>query len=158
METRVGIIVTSANLDKVLPAFHLATTSASMGIETAMFFASYGINVIHKEKIDRLPISIDGAILIASNNKDLQTENIFELVQKTTEAFKGNLEKNKIPTLSNLVSMAIDLGVKLFPCQNAIKSMGLEKNQLINGIEDPVGAATFIQYINSADKPLIFNF
>jgi len=43
MSIRLGIIVVSGTLDKVLPAFMLANTSASMGIETGMFFSFYGI-------------------------------------------------------------------------------------------------------------------
>ncbi len=158
MKTRVGIILTSGNLDKVLPAFHLATTSASMGLETGMFFASYGINVLHKENVKNLPLSIDGAVMMGMKNSELLEKSLKEVIAISTEMFKKNLESNKIPPLDKMVQMAIDLGVKLFPCQNAIKSMGIDKSDLFDGIEEPVGAATFLQYINSAEKPLIFTF
>jgi len=158
MKSRVGIILTSGNLDKVMPAFHLATTSASMGIESGIFFASYGINVLHKENVKHLPLSLDGAVMLGMKNPELLDKSLREVVQLSTEMFKERLKQNKVPPLEEMVKMAIDLGVKLFPCQNAVKSMGFDKSDLFEGIEEPVGAAAFLQYINSAEKPLIFNF
>jgi len=57
MATRVGIIVLSGTLDKVLPAFILSTTAAAMGMEVGMFFSFYGMAVLHKEKNKNLKVS-----------------------------------------------------------------------------------------------------
>ena len=41
-----------------------------------------------------------------------------------------------------LLEMAKDLGVKLVPCQMTMDLMGLAREDLIDGIEEPAGAAT----------------
>ena len=45
------LVVFSGDLDKVLAAFILATTAASMGMETKMFFTFWGLNVLRKKKL-----------------------------------------------------------------------------------------------------------
>jgi peroxiredoxin family protein len=41
-----------------------------------------------------------------------------------------------------LLEAARDLGVRLVPCQMTMDLMGLTKDDLIEGIEEPAGAAT----------------
>lgn len=158
MSTKVGIIVISGNIDKVLPAFMLANTSSAMGFETGMFFSFYGINVIHKGRKNNLKISLDGATSIALQIPDLQNLSNIELVNKSTEIMGDMLKDNKVPSIDDLINQAISLGVKIYPCQTAMQIFGIKKEDLIDGIENPVGAATFLNYINSADKPIVMNF
>ncbi len=158
MSTKVGIIVLSGNIDKVLPAFMLANTSASMGLETGMFFSFYGINVLHKENVKNLNISTDGARFFA--NFDTQLQNLSEpkLIEETTKMLTDILTQNKMPSIEDLVKQAVDLGVKLYPCNNAMKLFNLKQEELIEGVEKPVGASTFLNFVNSGDKAIVMNF
>ncbi len=158
MSVKVGIIVISGNIDKVLPAFMLANTSIAMGFETGMFFSFYGINVIHKERKNNLKVSLDGASSIALQIPELQNISNVELLERSTEIIGKMLKDNKIPSIDDLINQALSLGVKIFPCQTAMQIFGIKKDDLINGTENPVGAATFLNYINSADKPIVMNF
>jgi len=47
---KMNIVVFSGDMDKVLAAFILATTCASMGMEVSMFFTFWGLNVLRKKK------------------------------------------------------------------------------------------------------------
>ena len=158
MATKVGIIVLSGNIDRVLPAFMLANTSASMGLETGMFFSFYGINVIHKENSKKLKISTDGANFFSNFNPELQSLSTLELVEKTTDMLSQILSQNRMPSVEGLVKQAIDLGVKLYPCNNALKLFNLKYEDLFEGVEKPVGASTFLNFINSGDKAIVMNF
>ncbi|MGB9613599.1 MAG: DsrE/DsrF/DrsH-like family protein, partial [Candidatus Margulisiibacteriota bacterium] len=46
-----NVVVFSGDLDKVLAAFILATTAASMGMEVNMFFTFWGLNVLRKKSL-----------------------------------------------------------------------------------------------------------
>src|SRR3989338_9027210 len=46
-----NIAVFSGDMDKVLAAFILAKTAASMGMEVSMFFTFWGLNVLRKKKL-----------------------------------------------------------------------------------------------------------
>jgi len=158
MITKVGIIVLSGNIDKVLPAFMLANTSASMGLETGMFFSFYGINVLHKQNIKNLYISTDGAKFFANFDPQLQNLSDPQLIEKTTQMLNQILTQNKIPSIEDMVKQAIDLGVKLYPCNTAKKLFNFKQEELIEGVKKPVGASTFLNFINSGDKAIVMNF
>lgn len=158
MTTKVGIIVLSGNIDKVLPAFMLANTSASMGLETGMFFSFYGINVLHKQNVKNLNISTDGAKFFVNFDPQLQNLSDPQLIEKTTQMFTQILMQNKMPSVEDMVKQAIDLGVKLYPCNTALKLLNFKQEDLIEGVEKPVGASTFLNFINSGDKTIVMNF
>jgi peroxiredoxin family protein len=40
--------------------------------------------------------------------------------------------------------MARDLGVRLVPCQMSMDLMGITRDDLIEGVEEPVGAASML--------------
>jgi peroxiredoxin family protein len=50
--------------------------------------------------------------------------------------------------------MCQELGVKIYPCQMTMDLFGLKKEDLIDGLEDPVGAATMLQLATEADSTL----
>lgn len=158
MATKVGIIVLSGNIDKVLPAFMLANTSVSMGLETGMFFSFYGINVLHKENVKNLNISTDGAKFFANFNPQLQNLSDPQLIEETTKMLTDILTQNRMPSIEDMVKQAIDLGVKLFPCNTAMKLFNIKQEELIDGVEKPVGASTFLNFVNSGDKAIVMNF
>jgi hypothetical protein len=49
-ENRVSIIVFSGDLDKVLPAFIIATGAAAMGMQVSLFFTFWGLNALKKRR------------------------------------------------------------------------------------------------------------
>jgi len=48
MAEKLAIIATKGTLDMAYPPLILASTAASLGVETAIFFTFYGLNIIHK--------------------------------------------------------------------------------------------------------------
>jgi len=54
----------------------------------------------------------------------------------------------------DLLGMCQELGVKIYPCQMTMDLFGLNKEDLIDGLEEPVGAATMLQLATDADSTL----
>jgi len=158
-KTRVGIIVLSGTLDKVLPAFMLGTTAASMGMEVGMFFSFYGINALHKENIKKIKVSPVGNPAMPMPVPVPQILTVMPgMMDFATNMMKGMMEKHKVPSLENLIESAKALDVKLYPCNTAMQLFGFKEEDLIEGVEKPVGAATFLNFVNQADKPIVMNF
>ncbi len=157
--TRVGIIVLSGTLDKVMPAFILGTTAAAMGMEVGMFFSFYGINVLHKEKFKNLKVSPVGNPAMPMPIPMPQILTILPgMVDLSTAMMKKMMANNKVPGIEDLMQQAKDLDIKLFPCNTALQLFGYKKEDLIDGVENPVGASTFLNFVASADKPIVMNF
>lgn len=159
MATRVGIIVLSGTLDKVMPAFIIGTTAASMGMEVGMFFSFYGLNAIHKDKHKDLKVSPIGNPAMPMPIPVPQILTVMPgMMDFATSMMKGMMEKHKVPSLEKLLQDARDLEIKLFPCQTAMTLFGYKYEDLIEGVEKPVGAATFLNFVNSGDKAIVLNF
>jgi peroxiredoxin family protein len=64
-------------------------------------------------------------------------------------AKKYNVSKPK-----DLLEMSQALGVKFYPCQMTMDMFGLKREDMIDGMEEPVGAATALQLMTEADSTL----
>ncbi len=159
MATRVGIIVLSGTLDKVMPAFMLSTTAAAMGMEVGMFFSFYGINVVHKEKYKHLKVSPVGNPAMPMPFPVPQILTIMPgMVDFATNMMKKMMKENKVPSIEQLIEQSLNLGVKMYPCKTAMQLFGYENKDLIEGLEKPAGAATFLNFVNAGEKSIVMNF
>jgi len=64
-------------------------------------------------------------------------------------AKKYNVSKPK-----ELLEMSQQMGVTFLPCQMTMDMFGLKREDLIDGMGDPVGAATALQLMTEADSTL----
>jgi peroxiredoxin family protein len=71
-----------------------------------------------------------------------------------TLMMKQTIKKKQIATVSELWEVAKESGVRLMPCQMTMDMFGLKKEDLVEGLEEPVGAATFLDYAAEADITL----
>jgi peroxiredoxin family protein len=49
---------------------------------------------------------------------------------------------HKVASPTELLEMARDMGVRLVPCQMTMDLLGLKREDLIDGLEEPAGATT----------------
>jgi peroxiredoxin family protein len=60
----------------------------------------------------------------------------------------------KVASPTELMQMAVDLGVRLHPCQMTMDLYGLKSEDFIDGLEAPKGAASFMDMAANADVTL----
>jgi peroxiredoxin family protein len=63
-------------------------------------------------------------------------------------------KKYNVATPKDLLEMAQAVGVKFIPCQMTMDMFGIKREDLIDGLEEPVGAATALQLMTEADSTL----
>jgi len=141
-----NIVVFSGDLDKVLAAFILATTSAAMGMEVKMFFTFWGLNVLRKRKL------ISGKNLLQKlmsflnrGGADRLPLSKFNMLGLGPFFMKVMMRQSKVPNIEEFIKMAKSLGVKLIACTTTFSFMGFKKDDFIEGIDSFAGAATFLQ-------------
>jgi peroxiredoxin family protein len=49
---------------------------------------------------------------------------------------------HQVASLQELLELARDMGVRLIPCQMTMDRLGLTREDMIDGLEEPAGAAT----------------
>jgi peroxiredoxin family protein len=143
-ENRVSIIVFSGDLDKVLPAFIIATGAAAMGMHVSLFFTFWGLNALKKrrdlsgkgflEKLFALmtPVGTEGL--------GVSKMNFFGIGAKLLRTL---MKRKQVASLEELAQMAREMGVKIIACQMSMDVLGITKDELWDGIEVG-GVATFL--------------
>jgi len=143
-ENRVSIIVFSGDLDKVLPAFIIATGAAAMGMQVSLFFTFWGLNALKKrrdlsgkgflEKLFALmtPVGTEGL--------GVSKMNFFGIGAKLLRTL---MKRKQVASLEELAQMAQEMGVKIIACQMSMDVLGITKDELWDGIEVG-GVATFL--------------
>ncbi|ACU53915.1 putative NADH dehydrogenase [Acidimicrobium ferrooxidans DSM 10331] len=151
-----AMICWSSDLDRVWPVLILATTAAASGLEVDVFFTFWGLRVLQrsdvritgenwKQKLESLmdPGSTDRLRLGKLNMGGMGTKMIKMLA-----------DEHKVSSPTELLEMALDLGVRLHPCQMTMELYGLSKDDFIEGLQPPIGAASFINMAAEADITL----
>jgi peroxiredoxin family protein len=64
--------------------------------------------------------------------------------------FKKLADEHQVAKPDELIALAGDLGVRLIPCQMTMDLLGLKREDLIDGLEEPIGAATAIAEMRDA--------
>ncbi len=146
---RMSIIVTKGTLDWAYPPFILATTAASMGIETTMFFTFYGLQLL-KKNLDHLQISTLGnpGMEMPMMGMHITMPNMVSAIPGVdamcTAMMKNLIKKKGIASIPELRASAIEADVRLIGCSMTMDLFEWGKEDLIEGI-DIGGAATYIE-------------
>lgn len=147
MEKRDGvtIVVFSGDMDKVTAAFNIAVGAAAAGKETTMFFTFWGIKAIQKGNLTGK--SLFGRMMGLLNRGGINRigPSRFNFGGIGRWMFKQMMKAHNITPLEELRKIAIDLGVKLVPCQMSMEVMEIKREDLINEVAEPAGVATMLE-------------
>jgi peroxiredoxin family protein len=141
-----NVIVFSGDMDKVLAAFILATTAASMGKEVSMFFTFWGLNVVRKKKLTSGKNILQRMMnFMNKGGADRLTLSKFNMLGMGPAMMKVMMKNSKIPSIKDMIKMSKDLGVKFVACTTTFSFMGFEKEDFIPEVDSFAGAATYLQ-------------
>jgi len=141
----VTMIIISGDMDKVFAAFSIAVGAAAAGKETNMFFTFWGIKAIQKGNLTGR--SFFGRMVGLLNRGGINRigPSRFNFWGIGRWMFKQMMKSHKITPLEELRRTAIDLGVKLWPCETTMQVMDIKHEDLIDEVEDTCGVATMLE-------------
>lgn len=135
------------------PPLILATTAAAMDMEVGIFFTFYGLDIINKKKYANLKVAPVG-----NPAMPVPVPNIIGMLPGmtavATKMMKGMMSKSGTPTIPELITVCVESGVKLWPCQLTLDVMGVNPDDILDEVEKSCGAATFLEYAMDADMSL----
>ena len=141
---RLVIFAWSGELDKLWPTMILATTGAAMGKETTVFFTFWGLFPLVKDSV-----RITGENWMQKTLSTMHPGGLDHLKLSQMNfggAGKGMMlhlaKEHHVASPQELMDLAKEMGVKLVPCQMTMDLMGLRRQDLIDGLEEPAGATT----------------
>ena len=151
-----SIVCWSSDLDRVWPVLILATTAAASGLEVNVFFTFWGLRVLQKndKRLTGTNWMQKGESVVDRGGTDHLKLGKIHFGGAGTTMIKKLAKSYNVATPTELLGMAQDLGVKLYPCQMTMDLYGLTKEDFIDGLETPLGAASFIDMAADSDITL----
>jgi peroxiredoxin family protein len=139
---RLTLFVFSADVDKLMAAFNLATTAAAMQVSTTMFFTFWSLTSIKRRTLfsGKPPFERVLGAMLASGAKPHHTSR-FNALGLGPRLLGLMVRRHRGPELCDLIKLARELGVRFVACQATMEMMGIRCDELIDGVECS-GAAT----------------
>lgn len=132
------------------PPLILATTAAAMDFDVAIFFTFYGLDIIKKGNADALKISpLGNPAMPMPVPIPTLVSSLPGMEAMATVMMKSMFKKTGVATISQLITMAKESGVKLIGCKMTMDVMGIKQTDIIDGVEFG-GAATWLDFASEA--------
>src|SRR4029453_2916493 len=109
--TKVSIIVSKGSLEEIYPGLIMASGARMEGIEANLFFTSFGMDAIRKNRQDHIKAATGGEPGLGVPSLGGGLPGIAALV---THQMKKKMEQLDIPPIAELVQMIADSGAKLY--------------------------------------------
>ena len=146
------IIAWSGDLDKVWPQMILATTGAAMGMQTTVFFTFWGLFSLVKDEVHITGENWMQKMVAMMDRPGMEHLKLGKMnfVGAGPAMMKKLAREHNVASPGELLEMAQDLGVRLVPCQMTMDLLGLKREDMIDGLGEPVGATAMLMEAQDA--------
>ncbi|WP_037311135.1 DsrE/DsrF/DrsH-like family protein [Amycolatopsis orientalis] len=148
---KVSIIISKGSLEAIYPGLIMANGARAEGIEANLFFTFFGLDAVHKAHHEHIKLATVG-------NPGLHLATWaggFPGVASVMTRFMAHkMEKLDIPSIPEFVEMISDTGAGLFACKASVDLFGLDKDDLIEQVQDIITVGEF--YERAAGGQIIF--
>ena len=150
------IINYSGELEKVWAAMLLASTAGAMGAKCRVFVTFWGLQAFVKDERRITGTNWMQKMLSMMQRPGISHRKLSKMnflgmgpwmINRLAKQYKDASPKE-------LLEIAQSMGVEFMPCQMTMDMFGLKREDMIEGLGEPVGAATVIALMQGGDAPL----
>ena len=149
---KLAVIVSKGSLDMVYPGLILANAARMSGIEATLFFTFWGMDAIHKKKRDHLHVATVGN---PSMKVPTMLGGLPGMEGLASSMMKKEMEKLDIPDVKEMLEILHDSGAELYACQMAMDMFKLEREDLVDEVDDVITAMDFFDKAAGAEVVFI---
>ena len=135
-KNRLLIVASRGTADGLYPALILATTAVAQGKEAHIYFTFGGMKLLTKQMAETIKPSVDLGL--------------------SKEELEQLLSKGGMPSLADMLKMAKESGVKIYACSPTMNLFGLKQEDLVDVVDEVIGASTFLQMASDPKTLAIF--
>ena len=147
---RKSIVVFSGDFDKAMASFIIANGAAAMGSEVTMFFTFWGLNMLRRPErvaVRKTLVERMFAWMMPRGAGRLKLSQM-HMGGMGTAMIKGVMRQKNVEPLEGLIASARQAGVRLVACTMSMELMGIQREELIDGVEEG-GVA---MYLDEAER------
>ncbi|GIP34910.1 DsrE/DsrF/DrsH-like family protein [Paenibacillus sp. J2TS4] len=131
------IVLFSGDLDKAIAAFIIANGAAAYDHDVTIFFTFWGLNTLRKDEVVKtkkglLEKAFGWMMPRGANKLGLSKMNFAGV---GPQMIKHVMKKHNALSLPQLIELAQEQGVKLVACTMTMDLLGLQQEELIDGLE-----------------------
>ncbi|MFJ7992969.1 DsrE/DsrF/DrsH-like family protein [Peribacillus frigoritolerans] len=134
---RTTIILFSGDYDKAMAVYIIANGAAAYDHEVTIFHTFWGLNALRKDE----PISLKKGFLekmfakMMPRGSDKMGLSNMNFAGMGPKMIKHVIKKHNAMSLPNLIELAQEQEIKLIACTMTMDLLGLQKEELLEGIE-----------------------
>ncbi len=150
------IIDYSGDLEKVWATMILASTAAAMGVKTRVFVTFWGLQAFVKDERRVTGTNWMQRMMSVMQRPGISHRKLSKMnFLGMGPWMMGRLAKQyNVASPKELLEAAQLMGVEFIPCQMTMDMFGLKREDMIEGMAEPVGAATVIGLMTEGSAPL----
>ena len=150
------IICESGDLERTWATTILATSAAASNVNVSIFFTFWGFFPLVRPERRITGENWMQKMLSFMNRPGIDHLKLSRMnfMGMGPWMMKKLAKRYGVAEPGELLQMAQALGVRLIPCQMSMDMMGFKREDLIDGLEEPVGGATVIEMIANGATPL----
>jgi peroxiredoxin family protein len=150
------IIFESGDLERTWGTLILATSAAASGMKVSIFLTFWGFYPLVKPGVRITGENWMQKMLSVMNRPGIDHLRMSRLNFAGMGPWmaKRLAREHGVASPGELLEIAQSMGVRLIPCQMTMDMFGLTRDDLIDGLEEPAGAATVLEKIASGTPAL----
>ena len=150
------IIAFSGDLDKLWPTMILSSTAAANGMDVTVFYTFWGLFPLVKDDVRITGHDAMTKMLAGMNAPGMKKAKLSKLNMGGMGSWmmRKVAKKNNLLPPEDLFTIAQDMGVHMWPCQMTMDLLGIDKDQMVEGLGEPVGAATALKKMSNSNISL----
>ena len=146
-DRKLSIICSKGSLDMAYPGLILANAARMLGIEANIFFTFWGMDIITKDKVDHLKVTPVGNTAM---HMPQLIGGLPGMTDMATVMMKKEMTKLDVPPVHEFLEMVHDAGCGIYACKMASDMMHLTKADLVEEVDDILGAMEFLEMSEGA--------
>ena len=148
---KVSRIVSKGSLAGIYPALIMANGARAEGIEANLFFTFFGLDAIHKRRIEHVKVATVG-------NPGMHIPTLVGALPgmsaMATHMMTRQMEELDIPPLHEFIEMVGDTGCGMYACKASVDMFKLTRDDFVDQVQDIITVGDF--YDLAAGGEIIF--
>ena len=130
-----SLVVFSDDLDRALASLVIANGAA--GKDVTLFFTFWGLSIIKKDRSPRVRKDLGSRLfgwMLPDNPQELRLSRM-NFGGVGAAMMKARMKRRNVDSIDAMLANAVDAGVRLVACQMSMDVMGVQREELIDGVE-----------------------
>jgi peroxiredoxin family protein len=149
--TKVSIIISKGSLEGIYPGLIMANGARAEGIEANLFFTFFGLDAIHKKRIEHVKVATVG-------NPGMHIPSLLGVLPGmsalATHFMSKKMDELDIPPIDEFIEMIGDTGAGMYACKASVDMFGLDESDFVDQVKEIITVGEF--YDIAAGGQIIF--